>query len=473
MPATIPNKVQQQLLKRGYGMFIHFGMNTFLEQEWSDGVASPECYAPTDLDPEQWVRTARDAGFRYVLLITKHHDGFCLWPSKYTDYSVASSPVKTDVVDAVSKACRRYGLQFAIYYSLWDRHEPSYKSDNFNDYIDFMENQLTELLSNYGDVYELWLDGGWDRGNAADWQIARIYDTVKRLQPDCAVGVNHTLSRESNTTTFDWGNLVEPDICIEDNKYFMRYFPSDFRLWDPKIASINDHKQYLHNGESYYLPFEHTICINKSYNWFQKKDPQEVRDLDELEELFYLSTANDNTLVINIAPDRTGRIREHEANAAITLAHRLGIRPGKPLPSQPRSILTGQHVTATSCWGKGYEPACATDGGLQTRWAATENKAQLVIDLPAGKSFKKLSIFEYLEDVESPDGGVTRLRKNRITHYTIDIMRDEVWETIYTSREPMGDCKVIHFPRPYSGTHLRLNILDAINPPSIYEINAY
>ena len=130
IPATKPNLAQQDMIKRGYGMFIHFGINTFNNIEWSDGTLPVESYNPTNLDPDQWVRTAKEAGFRYVLLVTKHHDGFCLWDSKYTTYDVASSPVKTDVVKAVSEACKKYGIGFAIYYSLWDRKEPTYKDKN-------------------------------------------------------------------------------------------------------------------------------------------------------------------------------------------------------------------------------------------------------------------------------------------------------------------------------------------------------
>ncbi|MGN6511559.1 MAG: alpha-L-fucosidase, partial [Chitinophaga sp.] len=162
-PGTSPNLAQRAMIERGYGMFIHFGVNTFADVEWSDGTIPVEKYNPTALDPDQWVRTARDAGFRYVMLITKHHDGFCLWDSKYTTYDVAASPVKTDVVKAVSDACKKYGLQFAIYYSLWDRHEPSYKNKDPQPYIDDMRKQLTELFTSYGPICERWLDGGWDR----------------------------------------------------------------------------------------------------------------------------------------------------------------------------------------------------------------------------------------------------------------------------------------------------------------------
>ena len=126
-PAEQPNEAQRLMLERGYGMFIHFGINTFAETEWSDGTLPPETYHPSNLDCDQWIRVARDAGFRYVLFTAKHHEGFALWDSQYTDYDVASSPIKTDVVAEVAKACRKYGLGFALYYSLWDRREPSYK----------------------------------------------------------------------------------------------------------------------------------------------------------------------------------------------------------------------------------------------------------------------------------------------------------------------------------------------------------
>lgn len=260
VPSQQPNATQKAMQKRGYGMFIHFGVNTYGETEWSDGTIPVEKYNPTRLDCDQWVRVARDAGFRYVLLITKHHDGFCLWDSQYTDYDVASSPVKTDVVGAVAKACKKYGLQFAIYYSLWDRHEPSYRDKDPEKYVDYMCNQLTELLTQYGPVCELWFDGGWDRP-VDQWNLPRVYRLVKQYQPHCAVGVNHTIVLKEGSRRF-----ALPDSMTVDNKYTFQYFPSDFRLWDPKIAHKADKKQYLHEGKSYYLPFEHTICISKYWS---------------------------------------------------------------------------------------------------------------------------------------------------------------------------------------------------------------
>ena len=211
-----------------------------------------------------------------------------------------------------------------------------------------MCSQLTELLTNYGEVCELWLDGGWAR-SVKDWDLPRVYKLVKELQPYCAVGVNHTIETKPGSR-----KNVLPDSMTIDNCYTFHYFPSDFRLWDPKIAHQNDAKQYLHNGQSYYLPFEHTVCLSKAWNWFQKRELLPVRDLDELEELFYWCTSNGNTLVINIPPDESGRIREFEANAAIELGKRLGLKKGKPLPKNGTCISMNQVAEATSVSGADF-----------------------------------------------------------------------------------------------------------------------
>ncbi len=466
-PSTKPNKTQDLLIKRGYGMFIHFGINTFSNQEWSDGTIPASLYNPQKLDCDQWVRIARDAGCRYVLLVTKHHDGFCLWDSKYTDYDVASSPVKTDVVAGVAKACEKYGLELGLYYSLWDRNHPSYTDEDPEKYVDYMINQLTELFTNYGPVCELWFDGGWGR-KVEDWNLDRVYNFVKNLQPYCAVGVNHSIELKEGSRKF-----ALPDSMLVDNKFTFQYFPGDFRLWDPKIAHKLDKKQYLHKGDSYYMPFEHTICLSKRWNWFQKDDDRPVRDLDELEELFYWCTDNNNTLVMNVPPDKTGQIREYEANAIIALGKRLNLKKGKPLPRNGDFISLGAKVIASSTWNNEedkFGAHFAVDGGMQTRWAAADTLAELVIGLDPEQSFNKITIFECLDKKRDNDH-FSNYRTNRIQSYCIDIWLGDEWKTIYLNDEPMGDCKVIHFPISYQSPKLRFRVLKATAPPSIYEFN--
>lgn len=466
-PGTSPNAAQKDMIRRGYGMFIHFGVNTFTDVEWSDGSIPVEKYNPTQLDPDQWVRVARDAGFRYVLLITKHHDGFCLWDSKYTDYDVASSPVKTDIVKAVSEACKKYGLEFAIYYSLWDRKEPSYKDKEPQKYIDYMKGQLTELFTNYGTIGELWLDGGWDR-KPEDWGLDQLYSLVKKFNPNCAFSVNHTIVNEEGKRKF-----TLPSDMTEDNKYYFQYFPSDFRLWDPKLITRYDKKQYLHKGKSYYLPFEHTVCISSRWNWFQKSVELPVRDQDELEELFYWTTDNDNCLVMNVPPDQTGRIREYEANAIIDLGKRIGIKKGKPLPKNGTFLSAKQPVSASSTLeekGVRYDASAVTDGKLDSRWSASDTLAWLEIKLDPTKKFNKISIFEY-QDTKQLNDGFSNIRTNRIQEYNVQVQRNGLWETVYLGVESMGDCKVIRLPQSYQADKIRFNVLKSNGIPSICEIN--
>src|SRR5882724_5816188 len=158
-----PQQVQWQDLE--IGAIIHFGPNTFQDREWGDGTANPQVFNPTQFDPEQWMRAIKAAGAKYVVMVAKHHDGFCLWPSEQTDYSIKNSPWqggKGDVVGAVAAAARKYGLAFGVYLSPWDRHEPRYT--NSAEYDRYYASQLDELALGYGELVEFWLDGAGSAG---------------------------------------------------------------------------------------------------------------------------------------------------------------------------------------------------------------------------------------------------------------------------------------------------------------------
>lgn len=320
-PAKQPNDAQKLQIQRKYGMFMHFGINTFANLEWSDGTLSPSIYTPTRIDAEQWVKTAKDAGMSYVILVSKHHDGFCLFDTKYTDYCVNSAPNKTDVVKEVSQACRKYGIKLGLYYSLWDRHEQCYSRDLF--YVQFMKNQITELMDGrYGEIVELWLDGGWEK-SSSQWHLDEIYDLVKTLQPNCVVGVNHTIG------IYDSVGMAEKKyypLNYQEN-YPMKFFPSDFRLCDPLItkSGADDPKIYSHKGEQYYLPFEGTICINTKRKWFWSEayPSYENRTPEELARQYRHFTEQDNMFVVNCAPNKEGRIEEKDRNTLMRAAEIL------------------------------------------------------------------------------------------------------------------------------------------------------
>ena len=316
-----PNKAQKQQIARKYGMFIHFGINTFHDEEWTDGSKSVSSYTPTGVDAEQWVKSAKDGGMKYVILIAKHHDGFCLWDSKYTEYDVASSPNKTNVVEAVAKACKKYGLELGLYYSLWDRKVNGNVEDQSLDavYNTYIINQLKELISmvrKRTHIVEFWFDGGWVKQNYR-WPIMEIYQTIKSKEPNCQIGINWWIGSPENVDA----HLVLP----KDQKegYPIRYFPSDFRLGDPYLPVDNDPKLFVHDGKSYYMPWESTICISEC--WFYNTKDTKFKTIDELEKLYRQCTKNDNILILNCPPNREGLLREQDVKILKDLRERLGL----------------------------------------------------------------------------------------------------------------------------------------------------
>lgn len=328
VPSEAPSTAQRAQIERKYGMFCHFGINTYAGEEWTDGTVKPGVYAPpADLEQkiDTWVKTARDAGMRYFLCITKHHDGFCMWDSDTTRYDVANPEVKNqlDVVKAVSEACKRHGIGFAVYYSLWDRHEPTYADPE--KYVEFMKKQLTELMSRYGPVCELWLDGGWVRP-ADQWRIAEVYSTVKKLQPDCLVSTNWTIGLPGQPDAHN----ITPDKQSVDAP--IRYFPSDFRLSDPYLPVVPDPKHFTHDGKRYYLPFESTVTVSGANRWFAHPDDKGAKSVDALERVFRIATAQDNLLVLNVPPGRDGNLVPAQVEAILGLAKKLDLGPGKPFP---------------------------------------------------------------------------------------------------------------------------------------------
>ena len=448
-----PSQIDQ--IERGYGMFIHFGVNTFNETEWSDGSLPASSYNPTDLDCDQWIKIAKEAGFRYVILVTKHHDGFCLWDSKYTDYDVASSPFKTDVVHAVAKACEKYGIKLGLYYSLWDRHEPSYQDTKV--YRKYMKKQLTELMTNYGEICELWFDGGWDKADN-DWNIPEIYEYVKKMQPRCLLTVNHTIGKPENISS-----IRQP--LDYKNGDPIRYFPVDFRIKDPNLVRWDDPKYYERDGKMHYLAFEHTICLSDRWNWFQKKSTLAVRPLDELEALFYWGTANNNIMIMNVPPDQTGKIRTHEKHRIMELADRLGIRGGSAkLPAGPINLTFGQKVTASS-ESEEHSADKAIDFSLETYWAATDSVASLEIAFKNEIIFDRISMFEKA-GMKSLGDYFSYIRTFSIREYELQSFSNGKWDTFYTS-DLIGACKTIRFPEEMVAEKIRLKILRSDGVPSI------
>jgi len=322
-PSEHPNKAQQAQIARKYGMFIHFGINTFHDMEWTDGTKLTSSYKPTTIDADQWIQTAKMAGMKYVILVTKHHDGFCLWDSKYTDYDVSNSGNTTNVIEAVAKACKKYQIGLGLYYSLWDRHQNSNVEDTLSDkiYNKYVVNQLNELLDitgKYTPVVEFWFDGGWEKINSR-WPIKEIYSTIKSHEPLCQIGINWSIGLPENP---DYHMVLPKD---QSNGYPIRYFPSDFRLGDPYLPANPDPKIFTNNGKNYYMTFESTICI--SNKWFYNSQDTSLKSIDELTNLYKLATAQNNIFILNCPPTIEGRLREKDVILLKELHNKLNIKP--------------------------------------------------------------------------------------------------------------------------------------------------
>lgn len=322
-PSLSPNKYQLEQMQRRFGMFLHFGINTFNNTEWSDGTLPIESYTPASINADSWVKTAYEAGMNYVILITKHHDGFCLWDTDSTKYSVKYSPVKTDVVAAVAEACYKYGIKLGLYYSLWDRHEKCYGSDK--EYAEFMRKQLTELMEGrYGEIAELWLDGSWDKPCRA-WQLDMLYDCVKSMQPQCQIGINHTIGEFSEQSGGP-SDKYQPQHYRENDP--IRMFPSDFRLWDPHMCREDDPKIYTFGGEKFYMPFECTICSREGFSWFYS-DEYESKPLisaDEIVKNYRIIERTNNLMVINLPPNTDGELVRKDVENLFKVSEMLNIR---------------------------------------------------------------------------------------------------------------------------------------------------
>lgn len=454
-----PTPGQQAMIDRKYGMFLHYGMNTYLNVEWSDGSAPASTYAPpADIADKaaQWVRNAKQAGMRSIVLTTKHHDGFCLWDSQYTDYDIANPNIKNkvDIVKAVSDACQQEGVAFSIYYSLWDRHEPCYRENDKQIYIQYMKNQLKELMTNYGKVHELWFDGAWDR-KTEDWKLQEVYDFVKSMQPDCQISTNWTIGKRPV-------DMQEGDSIV--------YFPSDFRLWDPFLPVKDDPKIYTHHGEKYYLPFESTQTISIIGSWFNHPEDSLVRDVEELEEIFYVATSNDNCLLLNVPPATNGEQNPKAVKNIIQLAQKLGIENGKDFPKilkQPQSFTSGAEAIANSIYKNDslhYGASYAVDSDVSTAWMAEDSLACLTVKLRKEVAFNKVFLIT---------------GENSIRKFAMETEKDGKWTLVYQSgvlpesnlNSFMGYGTIdFDLPEPLTTHIFRLKIQQSNGRPSIYSI---
>ncbi len=309
----VPTKQQYEWQQLELTAFIHFGINTFTGREWGDGSEDPNLFNPTDFNAEQWVVALKEGGFKMIILTAKHHDGFCLWPTKTTTHSVASSSWRDgagDVVRELRNACEKHDMKFGVYLSPWDRNAKSYgDSPEYN--IMFVQ-QLKELLSNYGEIHEVWFDGANGEGpngkkQEYDWKM--FYHVIDSLQPLAVkaimgddvrwVGNEQGLGRETEWSVTPLRANVHED-AAEENK----------RLDISATAKDLGSRKLIEQANSiYWYPSEVDVSIRPGWFYHPEQDTQ-VKSLEELVNIYYQSVGMNSVLLLNIPPDTRGLIHE-------------------------------------------------------------------------------------------------------------------------------------------------------------------
>lgn len=311
----VPTPQQLEWQRMELTAFLHFGVNTFTGREWGDGTEDPAIFNPTSLDCEQWVRTLKESGFKMAIITAKHHDGFCLWPTKTTRHSVASSSWKDgkgDVVRELRDACKKYGIKFGVYLSPWDRNASCYGDSPA--YNQFFIKQLTELLTNYGEVHEVWFDGANGEGpngkkQIYDWDA--ILKTIRRLQPKAVtaimgddvrwVGNEKGIGRET-----EWSaTALTPGIypCSGEQNKELGIFG--------KAKDLGGRDIVARATELFWYPSEVDVSIRPGWFYHADQDKQ-VKSLNHLTDIYFKSVGYNSVLLLNIPPDLRGLINEND-----------------------------------------------------------------------------------------------------------------------------------------------------------------
>lgn len=429
-----------------YG-FLHFTVNTFTGREWGLGDEDPKIFNPTDFDADQIVTACKAGGLKQVILTAKHHDGFCLWPSRYTEHCIRNSPFQNgqgDIVRDISRACARQGVKFGVYLSPWDRNHAEYGRPA---YVDYYFNQLRELLTGYGKLYDIWFDGangddGYYGGArethridaATYYQWDRVRQTVRDLQPDAVMFADAHMDVR-------WvGNEkgVAGDPCwptVDDTPFTPQKGNQGVR------------------GGSIWNPAETDVSIRPGWFWHASEDDQ-VRSPANLLDLYLSSVGRGSTLLLNVPPDSRGRIGDTDARSLAAFRAILD-------KTYANNLAKGATVTASSAFSTAFAPARLGLG--KGGWAARETDrdgAWLRLDLP------KVQRFDLIRLREDLPYGV------RVDDYEIDVWQGKAWQTI-AKHSCIGPQRLIRLERPVTARKVRLRITKAAASPVISEFSLY
>lgn len=450
----IPSEAQLAWHEMEMNAFVHFTTNTFTGKEWGYGDEKPSIFNPTAFDADQWVSTFKETGFKGVILTCKHHDGFCLWPSAYTEHSVKGSPWlngKGDVVRAVADACKKYGLKFGIYLSPWDRNHKDYGTPA---YVEYYRNQLKELFTNYGPVFEMWFDGAnggdgfyggkrekrsIDGSKYYDWPAT--LDLVRGMEPniiffsDAGPGVRWVGNERGVAGETNWATIT-PDT-----------------LFAGKAGIENLLNTGAENG-SRWIPAEVDVSIRKGWFYHPEEDTL-VKSPEKLFEIYLTSVGRGSTLLLNIPPDRRGLIHENDVRA---------LRGFRELLNAAFSTNHALHAAVKGEFRGGdekYAPGNVTDGNKETYWAPDDQltAGSLEIELAKPTEVKYVVLQEYI-----PLG-------QRVKSFSVEVWKDEQWQKI-AQATTIGYKRILKV-EPIEAQRIRITILTSRACPVISNVEVY
>jgi alpha-L-fucosidase len=451
----LPSERQLRWHEMEFFGFCHFTVNTFTDKEWGYGDEPESTFNPTDFDPDQIASAARAAGMKALILTCKHHDGFCLWPSQYTEHSVKNSPWKGgkgDVVRELSDACHKRGLRFGVYLSPWDRNSKAYGTP---EYVTYYRNQLRELLSGYGEVCEVWFDGA----NGGDG----FYGGAREKR------------KIDNRVYYDWANtwsivreLAPGAVMFSDAGPDVRWVGNEKGIaGDPCWATLDltqpdrvpgGSSKGLNSGErpgSAWLPAECDVSIRPGWFYHAAEDAK-VKTPAQLLEIYYQSVGRGADLNLNLPPDRRGQIHGEDVKSLAEFGRILG-------ETFATDLAKSATVTASNTRGgaEAFSPAHLTDGDRQTYWSTDDGvtAADVVLDLGKPTTFNVIRLREFL-----PLG-------QRVDAFEIDQWQDGHWQPLAKGTS-IGNCRLMRL-KAVTTAKVRLRITRSAACPALSEVGLF
>lgn len=448
----VPTVNQMRWQEMEYYSFVHFSLNTYTDQSWGYGDESVKLFNPEKLDCRQWARICKEAGMKGIIITAKHHCGFCLWPSRYTEYSVKNAPWKNgkgDVVREMADACKEYGLKLGIYLSPWDRNHPDYGKP---EYITYFRNQLTELLTNYGPIFEIWFDGanggtGYygganenrkiDRTTYYDW--ANTYKLIRKLQPNIVIWNDGGDRADLRWVGTEGGAVGETN-------------------WSLLNATGDVPFDMLHygveNGDRW-VPAEVNTSIRPEWFYHPGEDGK-VKTLPQLMETYYNSIGHNGSLLLNFPIMPNGLIHPNDEKAVLDFAAAVKNAFAVNLAAKAKTTASGTRGNA-----KQYSAAMATDCNKNTYWATDDGVSTgwLTIDFGKPTTFNRLVAQEYIQ------------LGQRVKSFTVEAFIENKWQEI-AKGTTVGYKRIVRFPS-VKAAKIRFTVSDAKACPLISTIAVY